>query len=39
MKKKKELDIDETHKITDIRYLLYDEEEENFYIMCNRKEG
>jgi hypothetical protein len=39
LKNKKELDLDEFHNITAIRFLLYDEEDKSFYVMCNRKNG
>ena len=36
---KKEVDLDELHDIMDIRFILYDEEEKQFYCLCNRKAG
>lgn len=39
IKTKKEVDLDEKHEIKDIRYVLYDEEDKQFYVLCNRKKG
>ena len=39
MIKKKEYDIDAKCDIRDIKFILYDEEDKMFYILCNRKSG
>ena len=39
MPNKKEIDLDDKYEIMDIRFLLYDEEEKVFYVLCNRKAG
>jgi hypothetical protein len=39
IKKKREYDIDAKYDIKDIKFILYDEEDKMFYILCNRKSG
>ena len=35
----KEYDLDDMHDIKDIKFILYDEEDKMFYVLCNRKAG
>ena len=39
LKKGKEIDIDEAFNITDIKSIIYDDEEQEFYLLANRNNG
>tara|TARA_B110001450_G_scaffold143818_1_gene134555 strand:+ start:647 stop:916 length:270 start_codon:yes stop_codon:yes gene_type:complete len=39
MKSGHEIDLDEAFEITDIKNILYDEEDQMFYLLANRKNG
>ena len=39
MVRKIEVDVDAIHLVRDIRFVLYDQEDKQFYILCNKKDG